>query len=38
MIQNREYVIEKSRLRGIEDLPGVLKAETGCNILRWYIS
>ncbi len=38
MIRNREYVIEKSRLRGIEDLPGVLEAETGGNILRWYIS
>ena len=38
MIDNQEYVIKRSELQSIEELPEILEAEFGSDILRWYIS
>lgn len=38
MIENNEYVIKKTELRNIADLPELLKNKIGFYILRWFIS
>jgi hypothetical protein len=38
MIDNKEYVINRSEFRDIEDLPAVLERKAEGDILRWHIS
>lgn len=38
MIQNKEFVINKSEIKDMGELPELLQAKFGGNILRWYIS
>jgi hypothetical protein len=38
MIDNQEYVINRSEFQGIEELPAVLERKAEKDILRWYIS
>ena len=38
MIDNREYIINRSEFRDIEELPGILERKSKENILRWYVS
>jgi hypothetical protein len=38
MIDNQEYIINRSEFRGIEELPAILERKAGKDILRWYIS
>jgi hypothetical protein len=38
MIENREFIINRTQLKRIEELPALLESKTGGNILRWYIS
>jgi len=38
MIDNQEYVINRSEFQGIEELPAVLERKAKKDILRWYIS
>lgn len=38
MLNNREYIIKKSKLREIERLPELLEVQFGHRILRWFIS
>ncbi len=38
MIDNQEYIINRSEFRRIEELPAILERKAGKDILRWYIS
>lgn len=38
MIENQEYIINRSEYRRIEELPTLLERKTGRDILRWHIS
>lgn len=38
MIDNREYSINRSEFKEIEELPGILERKAGRHILRWHIS
>lgn len=38
MIDNQEYIINRSEFQGIEELPAILERKAGKDILRWYIS
>ena len=38
MIDNREYIINRSEFRDNEELPGILERKSKENILRWYVS
>ena len=38
MIKNKEYIIGRSEFGSIEELPALLEARAGKNLLRWYVS
>ncbi|HLP48008.1 MAG TPA: DUF3326 domain-containing protein [Candidatus Kapabacteria bacterium] len=38
MIENKEYIINRSEFQSIEELPGILERKAGRDILRWHIS
>ncbi|MBW2010928.1 MAG: DUF3326 domain-containing protein [Deltaproteobacteria bacterium] len=38
IIRQTEYIIHKSRLKGIKNLPAALEHKFGSSILRWFVS
>ena len=38
MIENQEYIINRSEFRKLEELPDLLEHKAGRDILRWHIS
>jgi hypothetical protein len=38
MVENREYVLKRSAVRRVDELPQLLEKEFGGRLLRWFVS